>query len=54
MFHEEETLAQQIQNDINIVWDELGDKTLVVEKVVIFFNSRPWNELHDLGVRDRT
>ena len=54
MFHDEEALAQQMQNDINIVWDELGDKTLVVEKVVIFFNSRPWNELHDLGVRDRT
>ena len=54
MFHDEEALAQQMQNDINIVWDELGDKTLVVEKVVIFFNSIPWKELHDLGVRDGT
>ena len=47
MFHDEETLAQQMQNDINIFWDELGAKTLVVEKVVIFLNSRPWNKLHD-------
>jgi hypothetical protein len=47
-------LACQVQQSIDKIWTELGDKPLVVDNLIKFLNTISWDELKTLGVNERT
>jgi len=54
VLRDEEDLAFKVQRHIEEASNELGDKPIMVDRVIAYLNSRTWKDLHTLGVRDRT
>jgi hypothetical protein len=54
VLQDEESLACQVQQSIDKIWTELGDKPLVVDNLIKFLNTISWDELKTLGVNDIT
>lgn len=54
VLRDEEDLAFNVQRHIEEASNELGDKPIMVDRVIAYLNSRTWKYLHTLGVRDRT
>ena len=54
VLRDEEDLAFNVQRHIEEASNELGDKPIMVDRVIAYLNSRTWKDLHTLGVRDKT